>query len=144
METWELAAREGIRDTIARYNHAGDRGRIAEMVACFADDGMLEVHGASIHTGHAALHEFFGGVATGTSAPSGLHVLRHCVTNTLIEVASPVAAQANSYFQVITDIGLDHWGTYRDRFVHDGRTDRWLLAHRSVKTDGYAAGSFFA
>lgn len=144
MDTWELAAREGIRDTIARYNHAGDRGRIAEMVTCFADDGVLEVHGASAHHGHPALHEFFGGVVTGRSAPAGLTVLRHCVTNTLIEVLSPVEARASSYFMVLTDIGLDHWGTYRDRFVHDARADRWLLAHRSVRTDAWAEGSFFA
>jgi hypothetical protein len=43
---------------------------------------------------------------------------------------------------MITDIGLDHWGRYQDRFVPVG--DRWLLARRSVKTDGYAPGSFFA
>ena len=43
---------------------------------------------------------------------------------------------------MITDIGLDHWGRYRDRLVPVG--ERWLLAQRSVKTDGYAPGSFFA
>ena len=34
METWELLARECIRDTVARYNHAGDTGR-------FDDDGRV-------------------------------------------------------------------------------------------------------
>ena len=38
-----------------------------------------------------------------------------------------------SYFTVITEIGLDHMGRYRDRFVPVG--DRWLIAHRFVSTD---------
>ena len=47
----------------------------------------------------------------------------------------------SSYFLVITDIGTDHWGRYRDRF--EPVEDRWLIAHRQVTTDGYAAGSAF-
>ena len=73
----------------------------------------------------------------GGTAP-GFTYLRHCVTNLLIDVDDPRDATAASYFQVITDIGLDHWGRYRDRLAPVG--DRWLLAQRSVKTDGYAAG----
>lgn len=74
-------------------------------------------------------------------ARPGLRQLRHCVTNLLIDVESAEVARAQSYFQVITDIGLDHWGRYRDRFVPSEQG--WKLAHRSVKTDGYAPGSFF-
>ena len=140
MEHWELVARECIRDTVARYNHAGDSGRYDDMIGCFTDDGVLAVIGGDEHHGHAGLLAFFAGV--GGSAEPGFTHLRHCVTNLLIDVESPEAATAQSYFQVITDIGLDHWGRYRDRFVAVG--DRWLLAHRSVKTDGYAPNSFFA
>lgn len=139
MEHWELNVRECIRDTVARYNHAGDRGRYDEMIDCFADDGILAVIGGAEHCGRAELQAFFGGV--GASARPGFTHLRHCVTNLLIDVASGEVATARSYFQVITDIGLDHWGRYRDRFVPVG--DRWLLAHRSVKTDGYAPNSYF-
>jgi hypothetical protein len=139
MELWELTAREQIRDTVARYNHAGDRGRFDEMVACFTGDGDLAIDGEGIHRGPEALRAFFAGV--GGSAPGFTH-LRHCVTNLLIDVVSPREATAASYFQVLTDIGLDHWGRYRDRLVPVA--DRWLLASRSVRTDGYAPGSFFA
>ena len=31
----ELAIREAVRDTIARYTHAGDRGRLEELAAQF-------------------------------------------------------------------------------------------------------------
>ena len=139
METWELVARECIRDTTARYNHAGDTGRFDALVDCFTSDGELVVVGGDTYLGHTELRAFFSGV--GETAPGFTH-LRHCVTNLLIDVAGPHEATASSYFQVITDIGLDHWGRYRDRFVPE--SDRWLLAQRSVKTDGYAADSFFA
>ena len=139
METWELLARECIRDTVARYNHAGDTGRFDAMVECFTPDGELVVVGGETLHGQVELRSFFSGV--GGAAPVFAY-LRHCVTNLLIDVDDPRGATAASYFQVITDIGLDHWGRYRDRLAPVG--DRWLLVQRSVKTDGYAPGSFFA
>ena len=137
MQHWELAAREAIRDTIARYNHAGDRGRFGDMVATFLADGVLELDGGERHEGHDALRSFFSHVGDDRA----LTVLRHCVTNTLIDVQSPRAATARSYFMVLTDIGVDHWGTYHDRLEPVGA--RWLLAHRSVRTAAHAPGSFF-
>lgn len=142
MQHWELAAREAIRDTIARYNHAGDRGRFDEMVATFLPGGVLELDGSQVsgggrHEGRDALRDFFSHVGD----DRGMTVLRHCVTNTLIDVASPREATARSYFTVLTDIGVDHWGTYHDRLEPVGA--RWLLAHRSVRTAAHAPGSFF-
>jgi hypothetical protein len=139
MDVWELTARECIRDTVARYNHAGDTGRYEVMVECFTAEGRLAIVGGETYDGRDELRAFFSGV--GGTAP-GFTQLRHCVTNLLIDVVEREHANASSYFQVITDIGLDHWGRYRDRFVVAGA--RWLLAERSVKTDGYAPGSFFA
>ena len=43
MELWELATREAVRETLARATHAGDRGRGAELAACFTEDGVLDV-----------------------------------------------------------------------------------------------------
>jgi hypothetical protein len=149
MELWELIARECIRDTIAAYNQSGDSGRFDEMVATFAPDGVIEIVGtrAGRHEGHDALHAFFSGVkaepnasASSTRRPT---VLRHCVTNTRIHVLSPTEATARSYFSVITDIGLDHWGTYRDRLAPTPDGDRWRFTQRTVKTDGHTPGSFF-
>ena len=34
-----------IRDLLARYTYNGDRGRVAELAACFAADGILEYPG---------------------------------------------------------------------------------------------------
>jgi hypothetical protein len=140
VDVWELTAREQIRDTLARYNLAGDRGRYDEMVGCFAPDGVLVIVGSAEHQGRDAMRRFFAGV--GGAAHPDLTQMRHCVTNLVIDMESSEGAAASSYFQVITDIGLDHWGRYRDRLVPVG--DRWLLTERSVKTDGYGTGSFFA
>ena len=43
MESWELLVREQVRDTLARYHHAGDRGQLDELSRCFMPDGILEI-----------------------------------------------------------------------------------------------------
>lgn len=45
MEQWELIAREQVRDTVAAYNHSGDRFLLDELAACFTVDGVLESKG---------------------------------------------------------------------------------------------------
>ncbi len=42
MESWELDAREQIRDLVARYNAKGDAGRLDDMLELFAPDAELE------------------------------------------------------------------------------------------------------
>jgi SnoaL-like domain len=43
VEMWELAAREHIRDTLARYNWSGDAGWLEELAETFCADGVLEI-----------------------------------------------------------------------------------------------------
>ena len=47
-----------------------------------------------------------------------------------------------SYFTVLTEIGLDHYGRYRDTFVPVG--DQWLIEHRYVSVDWRAERSTMA
>ena len=42
METWETAAREEIRELVARYTHWGDGGRIDELASLFEPDAVFE------------------------------------------------------------------------------------------------------
>ena len=42
MDIDEVLTRDAIRRTLARYTLCGDRGRMEELVACFAPDGVLE------------------------------------------------------------------------------------------------------
>lgn len=144
MEQWELATREAIRHTIASYTHAADRGRFDDLVALFATDGVLEVHGVggARAEGRDAIAQFFTGVNTDVveSAPPGR--MQHHVSSVWIDVTSESAARASSYFTVFTGAGVDHWGRYRDQLVAAG--DRWLFAHRLVRTDGMTPGGWAA
>jgi hypothetical protein len=136
MELWELSAREEIRETLATYHHCGDSGRFVDMAALFAIDGVLEIRGENVITGHAAIVEFLTGVNRDVVAMSAVPMLRHYSTNLTIAVESPERATAASAFLVISETGLEHWGRYRDRLVPaDGG---WRFAHRLVRTDGYA------
>jgi hypothetical protein len=136
MEVWELSAREEIRETLARYHHCGDSGRFTEMAALFAPDGALEIRGEGAYTGREAIVEFLTGVNRDVVAMSDVPMLRHYSTNVTITVTSPQEATAASAFLVLSESGVDHWGRYRDRFVHE--EDGWRFAHRLVRTDGYA------
>ncbi|MCV7348747.1 nuclear transport factor 2 family protein [Mycobacterium parmense] len=146
MQTWELIAREQIRDTLARYNWSGDAGRLDELAATFSADGVLEVRGRDSLRGRPAIAAFLGGVAGGLAAAAGdpgiKPVVRHNLTNVLFTALTPARAQVCSYFTVVTHVGLDHFGRYRDILVPGGQT--WLIKHRKVTTDWAAETSALA
>lgn len=146
MDLWELVARERIRDTLALYNWSGDAGRIEELTQSFCPDGELEVRGTAAATGRAAIAEFLGGVASapaGTASKSAVkRIVRHTLTNIRFTELTEERAQVSSYFTVFTEVGLDHYGRYRDVFTPVG--DAWLIAHRFVSTDWRAPNSTMA
>ena len=134
MEHWELAARESVRDLIAHYNLAGDRGWLDDMLELFTEDATLTIDGAD-HVGRDAIRAVF-------TQAKGPHpeLIRHHVATLKIDVADEEHASARCYFQVLTAHGLDHWGRYSDRFV---RTNgRWLFTQRSVRVDGATPGGW--
>jgi len=146
MEVWELAARERIRDTLARYSWSGDAFRLNELAAAFCEDGELEVRGQAPVRGREAIVAFLsGGVEPGddearraarlaqADAAGVRRIVRHLLTNTRMLEIAPDRARVESYFTVITEIGLDHHGRYRDVLVPVG--DDWLIRHRFVSTD---------
>jgi hypothetical protein len=143
-ELWELAVREAVRDTIARYNQAGDRGRVDELASQFTLDGTLEIHGGARMQGRTAIAEGLSASArrrSGQAAAGPAPFIRHHVSSILLYDITPDRAGADSYFAVLTSEGLDHWGRYRDVLVPgDGR---WLLAHRLVRVDARRPGSLF-
>ena len=143
VELWELIARERIRDTLARYNWSGDAGRGEELAAAFAPDGVLELRGGVTVRGRAEIRELIGGVAGAPRADPGVRrLVRHVLTNTRFTAISAEQASVSSYFTVVTEIGLDHAGRYRDTLVPAG--DRWLIARRLVSTDWMSSGSAMA
>ncbi|MDT5207666.1 MAG: hypothetical protein QOF67_81 [Mycobacterium sp.] len=146
MELWELAARERIRDTLAQYNWSGDALRLDDLTQTFCEDGELEIRGNEPVRGRAAIVALLGGVVTGPStaaAATGVkRIVRHNVTNISFTDVSPQEARVACYFTVLTEIGLDHYGRYRDVFVPVG--DDWLIRHRFVSTDWSAPDSTMA
>ncbi len=162
MELWQLAARECIRDTLAQYNWSGDALRLDDLAAAFCPDGELELRGRAPLRGRAAITEFLGGgtfpggdearraarkAASGaaggpTAGVTATRIVRHLLTNIRFLEMTPERAQVACYFTVLTEIGLDHHGRYRDTFVPVG--SGWLIQHRFVSTDWRAPGSTMA
>lgn len=146
MELWELCARERIRDTLAQYNWSGDAMRLPELAAAFCDDGVLEVRGTEPVRGRAAIVDYLGGAVAAPNAAASesnvKRIVRHNVTNIRFTEVTPDEARVSCYFTVFTEIGLDHYGRYRDVFARVG--DEWLIRHRFVSTDWSAPDSTMA
>src|SRR5262245_58499512 len=117
MNVGELAAREEIRELVARYAHHADGGRMDELAALFAPDGVLRIDDRERLGGREAIRTFLDGSRTRRTDAVAVRSIRHHVTTHAIEVSSPDAATGACYFHVVTDRGLDHWGRYRDRYV---------------------------
>ena len=133
----ELAAREAVRETIARYAHAVDHGRFDDASQCFKEEGALEVRGAGRHEGRAAIAEMFAGAGRKLASTSAKALIRHHVSSIQIDVdVTAGRANAVSYFFVVTEIGPDHWGSYRDTLERDDATGHWLFTERHVTVDG--------
>jgi SnoaL-like domain len=146
MELWELSAREHIRDTLARYNWSGDSGRLSELAETFCEDGELELRGGDVVSGRAAIVEFLSGAVASPNATAEAanvrRIVRHNITNIAFTEVTPRQTHVSCYFTVFTEIGLDHYGRYRDVFVPvDGD---WLIRHRFVSTDWSAQNSTMA
>jgi hypothetical protein len=140
-EMWELSAREEIRDTLAAYNDAGDRGQLDLMAQTFAIDGVLEVRGSWRAEGRAAIVERLSSVPDQGRPRPDRFFIRHCVTNIRFVTVEPETAQTTAYFMVLTPEGPDHWGRYRDSHVLTA--DGWRIGHRLVTTDAWAPNSYF-
>lgn len=122
-----IADREEIRHLMARYNIAGDRGCVDELVQVFAEDGVILFNGEATQ-GRAAIAARLQG---GPPRPE-LTVSRHHLTTCPIEVEGE-HARARTYFSVFTSIGPDHHGVYVDRF--EKHAGGWLIARREVRID---------
>jgi uncharacterized protein (TIGR02246 family) len=141
MEHWELAAREAIRDLVARYNANGDTGRFDHVVELFAPDAVMETGDGPVRTGQEEIRSIFTGARDGARYGDHPVYLRHMTATHQIDVIDPATAKGRCYYFVLTDIGLDHWGRYLDDYrTVDGV---WKFAHRRVTVDGRSPASLF-
>jgi len=142
VESWELIAREQIRDLVAAYAHCADSGRFDELTALFAADGVLETPDGQQHRGAGAIRTFLGGTKAQLAAATATPFIRHHVSTLRIAVADQNEATGAAYFFVVTERGPDHWGRYRDHYVC--RDGQWRFAHRRVRLDGWSPNSWVA
>jgi ketosteroid isomerase-like protein len=141
----ELAAREAVRESIARYAHAVDHGKFEAAAACFAEDGVLDIRGSGRQAGRAAIAELFAGAGRKLASASTNAFVRHHVSSIAIDVdVTSGRAAATSYFFVVTEIGPDHWGTYRDELTRDDASGNWLFSIRNVTVEGRSGPSRMA
>lgn len=142
MYEWELSIREAARQLLADYTAATDRFDLAALAACFASDGILEFTGGDDPlTGPVAIQ---AGLSAAMSQPSGPAraaptFVRHHVSSVRFGAVTATRVEVSSYFAVHTDVGLDHWGRYRDILVPE--EGRWLFAYRRISVDAFAANS---
>ncbi|MBM4385436.1 MAG: nuclear transport factor 2 family protein [Deltaproteobacteria bacterium] len=146
METWQLIAREGIRDTISRYTWCSEFMDSAGFADCFTADAVLEIKDGATYHGRDGVVSMITGVRDRTrelapvtsGAPA---VMRHHVSSIRIELDGRERARAFSYFAVfVPPHGHDHWGRYADELVLE-RDGRWRFARRRVSVDGAVAAS---
>lgn len=145
MQVRELEIRESVRQTLSDYTAATDRFDLRGLAMCFAASGALEFTGGDEPlTGPAAIE---AGLADAMNRPrrearASATFVRHHVSSVRFGSVTADRVEVSSYFAVHTDIGLDHWGRYRDVLVpEDGR---WVFAHRRISVDAFAAGSLMA
>lgn len=145
MELAELVIRESVRQTLSDYTAATDGFDLSALAACFDADGVLEFTGGEEPLrGPVAIQ---AGLAkamtpTGNTQRRRPSYVRHHIASVRFASVAAERVETRSYFAVYTDVGLDHWGRYRDVLVPVG--GRWLFAHRRVSVDGFAENSLMA
>ena len=140
MESWEVTIRESVRQTLAEYTAGTDRNRLEDIAACFAPDGVLTISGGDAMVGPEAIVAGLSAQVNRFAAgPVPLTHVRHHVSSVRFSLVTRDRVEVGSYFLAVTNIGVDHWGRYRDVLVpvHG----RWLFASREAVADGFSAES---
>jgi hypothetical protein len=145
MQHSELLIRESVRQTLADYTAATDGFDLRALADCFGPDGVLEFTGADEPlVGPSAIESGLKEAMSGPRDPgrrTPTHV-RHHVSSVRFTSVGVERVTVSSYFAVHTDVGLDHWGRYRDVLVPRG--ERWVFAHRKISVDGFSPESLMA
>ena len=139
MSLEDAVAREHIRDTVARYNIAGDSLQAEAFVNVFTDDAVF-CSPVFKCEGKAAVAKVASKWQEKPKRPTAKFV-RHNITTTQIDLTGPDTAAGKVYYVVFTDIGPDHSGHYLDKYRKVG--DRWLICYREALMDWSHPDSLF-
>ena len=135
-----MAVRESVRQTLADYTAGTDRNRIGDVAACFAPEGSLTFTRGEPMVGPAAILAGLSAQVTRFAEnPVRLTHVRHHVSSVRFGLVTRDRVEVSSYFLALTNVGIDHWGRYRDVLIPvDGR---WLFASRAATADGFSSDS---
>jgi len=142
METVAAQAREAIRDLVARYNAYGDTGRFDELLELFTVEAWVEIPERGRYEGRNELRKLFTGAAQSASPGAKPERIAHHVSGLVVDLDTddPTSAKGSCYYAVLGQIGLDHWGRYRDIYRIEDRA--WRFASRRVTVDGRVPGGW--
>jgi hypothetical protein len=140
MSLEQAIAREGIRDTLARYNIAGDGRDLAAFVATFTDDAVYESAMFRCE-GRADIETYLQGAWSAKPKGPTARFRRHNLTTCQIDLIGPTTAKSLTYYFVVSDLGPEHSGYYVDQW-REGH-GRWLMSHREVWMDWCHPQSLF-
>jgi hypothetical protein len=115
--------RDEILQLLYKYNHAIDGGEAERWAGTFTESGVLDAAGR-VFAGQQALVAF----------ASGVHGMRHIVTNPVVEVTEDTAT-VRAYVVVFRGTSTSTIGTYADDLV---RTPAgWRFAKRVFTPDSW-------
>lgn len=133
----EAEITESIRNLLGAYHYFGDHGMSQEYASLFAADGVLETSGSGNYEGREVISAYLQARHDARAALDlRFSKTMHHLASVYIYDVTAESASAFSYFQVLTPLGRDHWGSYRDHLVlEDGE---WRFARRIVSIDGHS------
>ncbi|MET0545507.1 MAG: nuclear transport factor 2 family protein [Caulobacterales bacterium] len=129
----EMLAREAIRHTVSIYNKAVDERNYDELRRVFTADAVMSIQDGPTLTGPEHIIETLRAGAGKRAAAQTGNFQRHCMAAPMIEMLGPRRAMARHYITVITELGLDHSGTYDDEYQQEG--ERWLISRRFARME---------
>jgi len=132
-----------IQHLIARYPVMSDLGKPTDVVRLYTAEGTLELPDGREARGHDAIRDLLRGFHAGIAEDARTAHVRHHVTSHSSQSAGIDKATATTYFLVVTNSGIDHWGQWQDwlKRTLDGG---WRLHSRKVVVEGAVEGSWFA
>jgi len=126
-----LEEKDAIRELQASYCFHIDNAEFSKWVDLFTPDGVFEIPRMGRFAGHEALLKFTQALPLTNGSP----MMRHCVTNSIVEVDGE-RAKAWSYVVVVRGgetLALNLAGRYEDELVKSG--GRWRFQERRVLFD---------
>lgn len=125
----QLLDRAAIQDTMARYAHGVDSAQYDLVSACFVENGLLRVPNGPPLRGRAEIFRSLSTAGLKRRECGGQIFQRHSLSLSRIEIDGDEAS-SETYFHVMTELGLDHSGRYVDQLVRQG--SQWLFREREV------------